>query len=326
MRFFVTGATGLVGSHVVDHVLAQGHSVRALVRQPRAAEELRMRGIDVSIGDLGDEIELRTRVEGSDIVVHSAGAVDMTGAREQLWEVNVRGTERLLGASVEARVSRFVYVSSVAVYGDSPPPVREDAPKRPAGAYGASKWEAEQIVERYQRESGLKAVILRPCVIYGERDRHAQKALSRLVRLPVIPLARGGSRLLDLVHASDVATAILTAATADAALGQVYNITDGEEHTHRDILMTLGRVTGRQPWILSLPGPALAALETVRGWVRYVSEGGAKRMGRLRALDLDLHFDIEAARRDLHYEPKVSLEEGLKRAFDWVSRDYGVAV
>lgn len=321
MRFFVTGATGLVGSHVVESILARKHSVRTLVRRPADAEELRTRGVEVSMGDLSDESALRSFVDGSDTIVHCAGAVDIAGTREALWEVNVRGTERLIAAGVHANVSRFVHVSSVAVYGDSPVPVREDAPKNPAGAYGASKWEAEKIVERYRRESNSKAVILRPCAIYGERDRHAQRALDRIVRLPVIPLARGGGRLLDLVHASDVATAILSAARADDAPGRAYNITDGERHTHRDIVMTMGRVAGKRPWILSLPGPAFAALETLQRWLGYVSAGGGRRLGRLRALDVDLHYDIEAARRDLCYRPRVPLEEGLRRAFDSMSGD-----
>ncbi len=314
MKFFVTGATGLVGSHVADRLLARGDSVRALVRRPEAADNLRARGIDVSIGDVGDEDRLRAAVEGSDIVVHCAGAVNLAGDRELLWEVNVKGTERLLAASVDARVSRFVHLSSVAVYGPSPAPVSESAPKEPAGAYGASKWEAEKVLQQYERKHGLPAVVVRPCTIYGEGDRHAVHALSRVARLPVIPLPRRGNRLLDLVHASDVADAVLTAATSSAALGKAYNITDGEKHTHRDILMALGRATGRRPRILSLPGPAVAALKALPSLLQYVSPSAARRMRRIGAIDMDIHYAIDAARRDLRYEPKVRLQEGLELA------------
>jgi nucleoside-diphosphate-sugar epimerase len=321
MKFFVTGATGLVGSHVAGRLLARGDSVRALVRRPEAAENLRARGIDVSMGDIGDGERLRAAVEGSDAVVHCAGAVNLAGDRDLLWEVNVKGTERLLAASVEARVSRFVYLSSVAVYGPAPAPVREDAPKAPAGAYGASKWEAEKVLQQYERERGFPTVVLRPCTIYGEGDRHAVQALSRVARLPLIPLPRHGNRLLDLVHASDVADAVLTAATSSTAVGKAYNITDGEKHTHRDILVALGRITGRRPWILSLPGPAVAALKAVPNWLQYVSPGAAKRMRRIAAIDTDIHYAIDAARRDLGYEPKVRLQEGLELALRWANKD-----
>ena len=317
MRFFVTGATGLVGSHAVDGILAQGHSVRALIRRPRDAEAMRERGIDVAMGDLSDEGVLRASVEDADVVVHSAAAVGAIDDRDLLREVNVEGTKRLLAACVAQNVPRFVHVSSVAVYGYAPPPVREDAPKKPPGAYGASKWEAEQLVERIGRESNLGIVVLRPCAVYGERDRHAQRAFSRIAGLPVVPLARGGSRLFDLVHASDVASAVLAAASSDAALGHAYNITDGASHTHRDILMTLEHVLGRRPWIVSLPGSAFTAIDTLQNWVQYVNAKGAKRLGRLKVLDLDLHYSIEAARRDLRYEPEVRLDEGLKSAFAW---------
>ncbi len=319
MKFFVTGATGLVGSHVADRLLARGDSVLALVRRPEAAEDLRARGIDISMGDVGDEDRLRAAVEGSEVVVHCAGAVNLAGDRELLWEVNVRGTERLLAASVEARVSRFVHLSSVAVYGPAPVPVSENAPKEPAGAYGASKWEAEKVVQRYEREHGLEAVVLRPCTIYGEGDRHAVQALSRVARLPLIPLPRRGNRLLDLVHAADVADAVLSAATSSTALGKAYNITDGEKHTHREILMALERVTGRRPRILSVPGPAMAALKALPNLLQYASPSAAKRFKRLGAIDLDIHYSIEAARRDLGYQPKVRLEEGLARALGWAN-------
>jgi len=301
MRWLVTGATGLVGSHVVDRLREAGDEVRALVRRPEAVEELRRRGVDVRLGDLADASGLPAAVAGVDVVVHSAGAVQVGGEQPRLWAVNVEGTERLLAASTGAGLRRFVHLSSVAVYGHAPPPVAEDAPKRPQAAYGKSKWAAEQAVWRHHSEHGLPAVALRPCAIYGGRDRHAWPILSQLGRRRFVPLPDGGRRLIDLVHVSDVVDAVLASAHEPSAVGRAYNVTDGERHTYRDLLAVYERVTGRRPAILPFPG----------GLLKLAPRVGVLR--RARAFGLDLHYAIDAARRDLGYRPRIALEEGLRR-------------
>ena len=300
MRFLVTGATGLVGAHVVDRLLARGDHVRALVRRAGAAEALRARGVEARLGDLAADT-IAACVEGIDVVVHCAATVETGGDAAALWPVNVEATERLLEASARARVGRFVHLSSTAVYGAADPPIAEDAPKRPSGGYGRSKWAAEEALWRHHAR-GLPGVALRPCVIYGPGDRHAWPTLLGLSRRRVLPLPRHGRRLLDLVHVADVADAVLGAAAAAEAPGRAYNLTDGESHSYRDILDALAAATGRGPAIVPLPGPALRLLARL-----------GRRAARLRVLDLDLHYAIDAARRDLGYAPRVSLQEGIRR-------------
>jgi nucleoside-diphosphate-sugar epimerase len=316
MRYLVTGATGLVGGHVIDALVARGQSVRALVRDPASAEGLRVRGVELLRGDLAGQGDLAGAVDGADIVVHCAGVIHMAGENGNLWPVNVDGTRRLLEASCRAGLGRFVHISSVAVYGHAPPPMAEDAPKRPTGAYGRSKWAAEEAVWASHAERGLPAVALRPCAIYGGTDRHAWPILSRLGMMRVLPLPRGGRRLLDLVHIADVVDAVLAAATLPAAVGHAYNVTDGERHTYRDILLAYGEVAGRRPAILPVP-PAVFGLALRAGLL--LQRGGrlpprvAGRIAQAGVLDLDVHYAIDAARRDLAYRPQVGLAEGLRR-------------
>lgn len=301
MRYLVTGATGLVGSHVVERLRAAGDAVRAVVRRPDALEDLRRLGVDARSADLAAATDLAALVDGVDVIVHCAGVVQMEGRPRDLWAVNVEGTERLLAASAQAGLRRFVHLSSVAVYGAGPAPVGEEAPKRPQGAYGKSKWAAEQALWRYHSEGRVPGVALRPCAIYGGRDRHAWPILSRLARMRVVPLPSGGRRLLDLVHVSDVVDAVLAAASEPGAAGHAYNVTDGETHSYRDIFDAYARVAGRRPAIVPVP----ALLVTVAARI-----GGLRRV---RAFALDLHYAIDAARRDLRYRPQVGLEEGLRR-------------
>jgi len=299
MRYLVTGATGLVGSHVVDRLMTRGDAVRALIRRPADADALRRRGIESRVGDLTESAELPAAVAGMDVVVHCAGVVQVRGEHCDLWTVNAEGTERLLAASAAAGLRRFVHISTVAVYDHAGTSLAENAPKRPSGAYGRSKWAAEEALWRHHAEHALPAVALRPCVVYGGRDRHAWPVLLRLARMRVVPLPRGGASLFDLVHVSDLVEAVLAATREPAAAGRAYNITDGEAHSYRDILTALGNLTGRRPVILAVPSLAW------RLAVRVVAAA--------RALDLDLHYPIDAARRDLDYRPRVGLVEGLRR-------------
>jgi nucleoside-diphosphate-sugar epimerase len=318
VRYLVTGATGLVGSHLVDALLERGETVRALVFEPEAVEALRRRGVDVRPGDLTASTDLAGAVDAVDAVVHCAGVVHLAAQRDELWAVNVEGTERLLAAAAGARSPRFVYISSVGVYGHASPPVAEDAPKQPVGAYAESKWAAEQAVWRWHAEHGLPAVALRPCPIYGPRDRRITQGLARLGRMRVLPLPGGGRRLADLVYVSDVVDAAVAAATAPAAVGHAYNVTDGEAHSYRDFLLAHEEVTGRRPVIVPVPG-RLVVLAVQAGMrlrqARRPAADWAGQLARVRALDLDAHYSIDAARRDLGYRPRVGLREGLRRTF-----------
>jgi nucleoside-diphosphate-sugar epimerase len=316
VRYLVTGATGLVGGEVVDRLLERGDTVRALVVEPWALDALRARGVEAVPGDLAETTDLHPLVAGTDVIVHCAGVVQMAAARREIWAVNVDGTERLLAAAARAGCSRFVYLSSVAVYGHARAPIAEDAPQRPVGAYGESKRAAEEALWRCHAAHGLPVTALRPCPIYGARDRKITEALRRVARLRVLPLPRAGDRLADLVHVADVADAALLAAVAPGAVGRAYNVTDGERHTYRDILLALEQVTGRRPAIASVPGRAMVfAVQLGMRWrqLRKVPGDWAGQLARAQGLDLDAHYAIDAARRDLSYRPRVGLLEGLRR-------------
>lgn len=318
MRYLVTGATGLVGSRVVDLLLARGDPVRALVLETSALEDLRRRGVEAVPGDLGGSSDLGAVVAGVDAIVHCAGVVQMGAERHDLWAVNVEGTERLLAAAARAGSPRFVYLSSVGVYGRAPAPTAEDAPKSPVGAYPESKWAAEQALWRGHAERGMPVVVLRPCPIYGPGDRKVTQAIARMGGMRILPLPQAGRRLADLVYVSDVAEAALAAAAAPAAVGRAYNITDGERHTYRDILLAYEQVCGRRPAIIGVPGPAVVrAVQLLMWWRQLRGRPGdwAGQVARVRALDADAHYSIEAARRDLGYRPRVGLVEGLRRTF-----------
>ena len=319
MRYFVTGATGFIGHHLVKRLIGQGVTVRALVVEPTEIERLRADGVEVCFGDIGDPIDLVPDLKDVDIVIHCAGAAParMGLLSEQAWAINVDGTERLLAASKAVGVRRFVFLSTSAVYRYSTPPIAEDAPIRPVGAYAQSKWAAEEQVWRYAQE-GLPVVVLRPALVYGPGDTKFSQGIQRLARLPILPLPAGGERLLDLVYVTDLIESILAAATSPVAVGGAYNITDGQRHTVADLVRACEVTTGVSPTILPVPSAFLAAIPTL---VRSLTSGGrqtvlAGRLAGLKILDLDIHFSIEAAQRDLSYRPQIGLQEGITKTLN----------
>src|SRR3954453_3043982 len=183
---FITGATGLVGSHTVEEALRRGHRVRALVRASSDTRLLDSWGVEKVAGDLADPDALRRGVDGADWVFNCAAKVGDWGTLEEFRRLNVEALRHLLDAAAGARVERFVHVSSLGVYegrdhhgtDETVPPAADSL-----DAYTRSKTEAEVLVLSYYKERGLPAAVVRPGFIYGERDRTVlPKLLSALRR------------------------------------------------------------------------------------------------------------------------------------------------
>lgn len=318
MKALVTGATGMIGGAVVDALRARGHRIRALVRPSAQVDALLRQGVDVVMGDLGDEASLRQAVQGIDLVFHAAALLGFRNTAQALDDVNVAGTERLLTASRAAGVQRFIHISSVGVYGPHEPPIHEDTPQTPNNAYGRSKQRAEEAVWRAHAQ-GLATIILRPCIVYGPGDRYFTPIFTQLMRLPVLPLPDGGDRLIELVYVSDVAEAAMQAATRSVAIGQAYNITDGRPTTISDLIETYTMLTGQGPRIINVSVERLTqsagvlrdALAPIAPRVAYVL-----RPETLANLQHDIHYDLGKAQRELGYSPQVGFYEGLRRTLE----------
>jgi dihydroflavonol-4-reductase len=288
--------------------------VRVLVREPSRAAGLLGSNVDVAPGNLEDLESLRAVCRGIGEVYHAAGAVDTHAHGDtEILNTNVDGTRRLLAIARAAGVSRVVYTSSVSVYGDRLPlDVAEDAPLNPAGVYGTSKVRAERLVQEAAAD-GLRAVIVRPCIVYGPGDRYFVPQASRVARLPVVPLPDGGRHLVDLVHADDLAAAHLLLMAAGQS-GEAYNVTDGGCHRVGEIIRLMARAQGRSPWLPPIPRWLAAGLRpfiNVAG--RLWGPPELARLGRqeLNGVFSDYHFDI-AKVTALGYAPHIDARTGLQ--------------
>ncbi len=216
MNALVTGATGFVGGHVVEALLARGVRVTALVRSPAKAAGLERRGVRLVPGDLHDHDALRRACEGQDVIQHVAGVI-AAGNEAAYLRSNRDGTANLLRAAEDTGRPRFVLMSSGAAAGPSRPGIPRTSadPPSPVTAYGRSKLAGETVV----RSSPLPWVILRPPTVYGPGDRDNLIKIFRLVRFGIAPVFGDGSQELSAIYAPDLGEAAALAGSEPDVTG-----------------------------------------------------------------------------------------------------------
>lgn len=342
---FITGGTGLVGSHAVQEAIARGHRVRVLARASSDTRLLDAWGVEKIVGDLADSEALRQGVAGADWVFNCAAKVGDWGTLEEFRLLNVDALQRLLDACAEARVQRLVHVSSLGVYegrdhfgtDETTPPAIQSL-----DAYTRSKNEAEALVLAYAREGrvseellnqlpyvrevlgraafnrhDLSVVIVRPGFIYGERDRTVLPKLLDAIRKGRFVYFGSGEQAMNCIYVKNLVHAIFLAAESSEADGETFNVTDGEPVSKRRFVSRVAELAGYEPPRKRIPrGLARILANVVQG---IAKARGATRpplinKARYKFIGLNLDFSIDKARRVLGYEPLYSTDDGLTRA------------
>lgn len=250
MRVFLTGGTGFIGGEVARLLRTRGDEVRALVRDPARAAGLRDLGCELVQGDLSDEAALVQACRGMTHVVHAAAvyAVGVPASRrDELVDANVRGTERVLGAALAAGISKAVYVSTVAVFGDTAGEVAHEGWQRTATGFTSVYEETKTCAHKRAQEigaRGLPLVTVQPGVVYGPGDPSTfGELLGQLLdgKLPALPFPDLG---VTPVHRDDVAAGVLLALD-DGVPGQSY-VLAGEPLRMRELVGELAELAGRR--------------------------------------------------------------------------------
>ena len=325
----ITGATGLIGTHVAAELAAEGRSVRCLVRPSSDTAALRHAApqADLVQADLSSDGEvgadLAGALSGAKVVLHLAGRLHAgspfgSDESDAEYQLNVESTRGLLEASRAAGVERFVYASSVAVYDpDAVSPISEDGPALPRSAYGRSKLAAERLVFEYHQR-GLPGTVVRPTIVYGAGDRLFLPVARGLTRLSLLPMLGGGRNLVDVAAAEDVATVLVAAAFHPGAPGQIYNAASGHPTSPREMLEVLRAVDGTPiPRVVGLP-PLIMRLLAPLG--RSVLSGAVPGMeGMAGALATrygrrDVFYDMGRVADQLGVRPRHDFHSGLLAA------------
>jgi nucleoside-diphosphate-sugar epimerase len=330
-KVLVTGATGFVGGHLVERLLADGVHVSALVRNPRAAEGWVRRGVRVVVGALDDTDALARACESQHAVVHCAARALDVGPLSAFLQDNVEGTRAVAEAARVAGCARLVHLSTISVYGTSPPPVvTEDTPlpdQSRAYPYGESKRRAEAAVWEVAAQ-GLPSVVVRVGSVYGPGSlqwtlRPAKLAKSRLG----LVLVDGGRGLHNPVFIDDLIEGLVLAMEHPAAVGGTFNMTSGQPVTYREFFAHYVRmVRGTEEGMVSLDRRAAMALAwgmeqagRVTGRPVPITRIAVKLLCRRSAVSCD------HAARTLGYAPAVGLQEGMAACHRWLA-ERGVAL
>lgn len=329
-RILVTGATGLVGSYVVERLLSDGAwQVRALVRDPGAAGGgwLARQGVELARGDVLDRDSVASALRGCDAVVHAAATVVTGGGYEAYRRPNVDGTRHVVEAAGAAG-ARLVHVSSVAVYGaaaryQGAGLTVEDTPLAPLRAgehYARSKRESEALVLDAHAAGRVWATAVRPDVVYGRHDRQFVPSMARVVRRGVVPVVGGGGSTLAVIHAANVADGIVRALACDAAGGRAYNLANEEPVTVRGFFELAARGLDRAVRVISVPaGLARFGASLAATGAALAGRGGLSAAARASVdfLTRDNPFTSERARRELGWAMVTRPADAVPDAFRW---------
>jgi len=324
MKILVTGATGFLGKALALRLAARGDELTALGRNPAILAELQQAGLRSVQADLADGAAIRAACLGQDLVFHSGALSSAWGPAQTFERANVLGTQNVIAGCEAAGVRRLVYVSTPSIYFrfETRLNVREDAPlpDRPANEYARTKRLAEAEIDR-AHERGLPVISIRPRAIFGEGDNAIlPRVISRLQsgRLRVIG---DGQNITDLTYVENVIDALLLCAEAPSALlGRKYNITNGQPlplwGLIRQLCDALGLAFPRRRLSYEAALGLAGLLEFVYRFVPGQPEPLLTRY-MVGVLAKSTTLDISAARRDLGYVPRVSIDEGFQRYVRW---------
>jgi len=310
MQALVTGGAGFIGSNLADRLLAEGAEVRVFDNLSTGFRDNVPGDAELFEGDIRDEAAVRAAVAGGDVVFHHAAHRAVLQSVENPLSTdlaNTHGTLLVLKAAQDAGVRRVVAASSSSVYGGAEQlPTPESAPLIPRSPYAVSKLAGEHYCRVWSELFGLETVVLRYFNVYGPRQRpdSAYAAViplfTQALRTGVRPTVHGdGLQSRSFTYVDDVVDANLTAARApaDACSGKAYNIAGSSTYTLLRLLDELGAIFG----------------------VNVDPEHTAPRAGDIRHSSADL----TAAGRDLGWQPKIDLPEGLRQTVDWFARRAG---
>ena len=245
----VTGATGFLGSHVVDALLAEGLPVRAFVHNASKARDLMGRGVNVVVGNMVDPKVWTTAVLGADTIYHCAAADEKEMSALQAHDVNLTGLRNLLEAVRQTGRGRIVLLSGLSVLGvRNLDRATEDLPRRRRGDPEIdAKVEAENLALQYHERYGLDVTILRASFIYGPRDRRNFPNLLQAIRRGKFVYVGSRHNLLPLVYVEDMVRALLLAGRSTHAGGRIYHVADGTRTTLEEIIEFLAHSLGVKP-------------------------------------------------------------------------------
>ncbi len=313
MRALVTGATGFIGSHLVEGLIREGFDTTCLVRETSSLIYLEDLKVTLVRGDCTDRTSLLSAVRDFDYVFHLAGLTKARSA-EEFFDTNVTGTKHVAEALLQQNpgLKRFFFLSSLAAAGPSLDrvPLCEGREPRPVSEYGRTKFEAEKIV--YALRGELPVTIIRPPAVYGPRDRDLL-VFFKMVKAGVVPY--WGKSYYSFIYVDDLVSAIILSVLRPEGEGEIFYVSDGAVYSTDQVIDALARALDKAPLKLRVPKWAMQAI----AWLSRMTKGAAIiNSDKVREIKYDYWVcDAAKASARLAFSPKVKMTEGARWTADW---------
>ncbi|ASQ91273.1 epimerase [Prosthecochloris sp. GSB1] len=318
----VTGATGFIGTLLVDYLKKRAYRVRVLLRPQSDSAKALAAGVEAVRGDYADPSSLRRAVEGAEMVFHLAG-VTKSVDREGYYRGNVLPVRSLLEAAVSAGhgPGRFLFVSSLAAAGPARNPepgvVEEDEP-HPVSAYGRSKLEAERICRSFGER--LPVTIVRPPAVYGPGDRDVFQFLKMISGGLMLAAGDGRTQRFSLIHGKDLVRGILMAALSPAAVGETYFLTSPEGYSWDRVAAVASEALGvKKVRQIRLPKQVILAAGFAGGFAGRLT-GRPALLNPDKAAEMVQDYWVCSPRKaeaDFGFTAAIALEEGIRDTIAW---------
>lgn len=311
----VTGGTGFIGSHLVEHLLSKGEDVRILVRNPsnlRWVEPLRSK-IDIVAGDVTNKSTLREAFRDVDEVYHLAAMFRHGVDPGLVWRVNYEGTKNIVDECLRNDV-KLLHVSTVGVLGPADSkPLDEKAPLSPnPNPYTRSKAEAEKYVVRKCREEGLRAVIVRPAFVYGPRGTYGLNLLIDMIITGKLRMVIGnGGNYIHPIHVRDLIEALVIVMSKEGK-GEIYIAANEKPVKLREFIELVSRFANRRVRF-GLPPFIARLILTFRGGI-----GGSSARETVMLFTRNWFYNVEKL-RSIGWRQRVSINEGVEETVRWLS-------
>jgi nucleoside-diphosphate-sugar epimerase/predicted dehydrogenase len=316
----VTGASGFLGKHLVEELLKKDYIVRVVIRKINERFE-KNKNIEVIYGDIRNPEVVSYATKEVDIVYHCAALTTNKGPWHQFWENNVEATRILLKAAKKFNVKKFVFVSTVAVYGfkknkDNKNLCENDELGRglPYYSYYAhSKIKAEKLIWEYYKKKNLPVVVLRPGIIFGPNGKKASQ------RRKIIFGAK--RKILPYIFVKDVVKALILAGDSEVAVGKTYNLVCDDQPTQGEFNELKNRILGVKKAGLYLPRPVMFLPAYLFEFYYRKKKSNASppfNIYHYKSIVRNLRYDNKKILRELGWSPAYSLEDGIKETFEYV--------
>lgn len=305
MKALVTGATGFVGSNLVERLKENKWHVRCLVRRNSKSEKLKTKGIEIVYGDLLDYSSLEKATKGVDVVFNLAAVLPNHNLKPKEYEnVNVKGVENIALASFKNKVKRLVHVSTVGIFGQKT-------------IYSQTKSRGEKVIKKYAKK-GLKTVIIRPTIAYGPNDtRPGFLNLLKLFRRNLFIKIHNGENFFHTIYIDNLIDALILGATVKKAIGEELIIGDEPVPTMNDIISAMEKATKTKRLPFYIPLSLAYSIGKIFDILKHAGIPAPLSSQRVRFMTQDLKFDIVRSKKVLGWKPKISLEKGIKKTYEW---------